>query len=93
MATDDFKAPSLRKAATLALDALMYENEGEVQAALKALRAALALPEQPATAWRIEYTNADGNKRRRLFGHNAVADYRAIDPGATSTPLFDGPTC
>lgn len=54
MATDDFKAPNLRDAATMALDALEYHTRQtrpifETDAAIATLRAALAAPEQPAT--------------------------------------------
>jgi len=66
------------------------KSERMANAAVEALTAALALPDEPV-AWRINYTGADGIEYRRIFGHNAIGDYRAIDPKATSTPLYATP--
>jgi hypothetical protein len=46
---------------------------------------------QEPEAWRISYIGADGIEYRRIFGHNAIGDYRRIDPKATSTPLYTAP--
>lgn len=93
-------APSLREAATMALDALIaMQMEATARGcglrvcddSIEALRAALALPDAEPVAWAISYMGADGLKYRRLFGHNAIGDYRDIDPDATSTPLYAAP--
>lgn len=42
------------------------------------------------TAWKINYVR-DGVPRTVLCGHNSVADYRDIDPDATSTPIYTPP--
>lgn len=45
-------------------------------------------------AWLVEYSAPAtrlapaGIARRVVFTHNAIADYREIDPNATSTPLY-----
>lgn len=61
---------------------------GGFKTAADELREALAAaPEQAEpVAWRIDF---DG--RYTLHGHNAIADYRAFDPKATSTPLYASP--
>jgi hypothetical protein len=59
--------------------------------AIEALRAALAAPEAEPVAWNISYTSADGSIRTVTHGHNAIGDYRQIDPDAISTPLYAEP--
>ena len=43
--------------------------------------------EDEPVAWVIEFM-CDGIQMRNVALHNAVADYRDIDPNATSTPLY-----
>jgi len=55
---------------------------------IAALRAALSEPEGEGepVAWLIEYRR-NGDRHRIQHLHNAVGDYRTLDPQATSTPL------
>ena len=38
-------------------------------------------------AWLIEYAREDGTQHRVINLHNAIADYRVIDPKATVTVM------
>lgn len=59
---------------------------------IKACKAAPAdvLKGEPV-AWRIRYADPGGHTHTIYHGHNAIADYRAIDPAAISTPLYTAP--
>ena len=43
------------------------------------------------SAWQIKYARVDGTSRTVVHEHNAIGDYRLIDPSATSTPLYAAP--
>lgn len=46
-----------------------------------------------AVAWLIRYSDAlDGSPRQTVYTHNTIADWRTIDPAATSEPLYSAAT-
>lgn len=49
---------------------------------------AVQIPLPEPTGWLIEYTDSKGVPRGVFCGHNSVGDYRDIDPGATSEPVY-----
>ena len=51
------------------------------------LAAELYNAETEPDGWLIRYTREDGERITHLCRHNAIADYRAIDPAATSEPV------
>jgi hypothetical protein len=68
---------------------------------IDAILATHPAPGGEAVAWLIEYRlrahdhrpngEQPGDIRRQVFLHNAIGDYRAVWPDATSTPLFTHP--
>lgn len=95
-------APSLREAATMALQELVTLKKivhgdkktigaDKFDSVIESLRAALALPDAEPVAWAISYTSVTGSCAKTVHRHNAIGDYRAIDPAATSTPLYAAP--
>lgn len=55
---------------------------------LHALRLLLDQPEGEPKAWLIKFKDTDGTQRSRSYTHNAIGDYRQIDPDATSEELY-----
>ena len=95
-------APSLREAAQMALEALLVLSQDDRceafawddsrgSEAIANIRATLALPDAEPVAWAISYTSVTGSCAKTVHRHNAIGDYRAIDPAATSTPLYAAP--
>lgn len=64
--------------------------EHERDALLEQLIAARSATGEPL-AWLIEYAACPDDKSRIAHTHNAIGDYRQIDPKATSTPLYAAP--
>ena len=49
--------------------------------------------DEKAVAWLIRYSDAlDGSPRQTVYTHNTIADWRTIDPGSTSEPLYSAAT-
>ena len=44
--------------------------------------------EMVPAAWKITYVSADGTNKTAIHGHNAIGDYKAIDAGAKSEPIY-----
>lgn len=40
-------------------------------------------------AWQIDFTDKDGNRKSVVHLHNAIGDYRDIDPSAVVTRLTE----
>ncbi|RIQ18777.1 hypothetical protein D0850_06920 [Bordetella avium] len=66
-------------------------DDHEMQDAYAAMLAAAPSPVAQVTdeplGWKICFTDRDGQYKTVLHGHNAVGDYRDIDPMASSIPL------
>lgn len=59
----------------------------KIAALLKSLPV-LDQPEGEPKAWLIKFKDTDGTQRSRSYTHNAIGDYRQIDPDATSEELY-----
>ncbi len=74
--------------AVLVSDIAFPPDEYEAGDAARRIVAAIDALDEPVAdaepvAWRIDF-----NGRYTFHAHNAIADYRAFDPAATSTPLY-----
>lgn len=49
------------------------------------------LPKGEPKAWLINFKDTGGNQQSRSYTHNAIGDYRQIDPDATSERLYTRP--
>lgn len=88
LAEEGWAAVELNKAKRWNDDVQLYKlsvpsaSESRTDAPTESLEA----PQDPV-AWVIEY-KAKGAQRRDVFLHQAIGDFRILDPDATSTPLY-----
>jgi hypothetical protein len=59
--------------------------------AIAMLQGLLDQPEGEPVAWQIKFKDEHGTQRNVTYTHNAIGDYRQIDPDAICEPLYTHP--
>ena len=67
-----------------------FDADNLVDSATEMLQSLPMVEGEPA-AWQIKFKDQNGTQRQVTYTHNAIGDYRQIDPNAICDPLYTSP--